>query len=651
LVKVSRVESAGRPTALSVVVDLGERKAAQEALQESEEKYRAMMEALADPVYICSPDFKVTYMNPAMVRRAGREAVGEPCHLAVHGLDRRCPWCVHDQVQRGHRTEMMVVSPLDGRFYHVSNSPLRHLDGSVSKLSIFHDVTERMKTEEERAQLAAVVEQAVEGVIITEPDLTILYVNTSFEKMFGYSRDEVVGRRMTEVLRPGLTGAETARALSETLAEGGTWSGRLPNWTRDGSSVEVEMTISGLRDETGRLVNYVGRCRDVTRVALLEKQLRQAQKMEAIGTLAGGIAHDFNNILQSIMLNVEIALTNPGDAGQVRGGLAQALEGCRRAKDLVKQILTFSRQREEERKPIKAGVIVKEGLKLLRSSLPTTIEIRQSLNTTSDTILADPTQVHQILMNLCTNAAYAMREGGGVLDVRLEPADLGPEAVAGRPDLKPGPYIRLSVGDTGVGMSRPILERIFDPFFTTKPRGEGTGMGLAVVHGLVRSHEGSIKVESAPGQGAHFEILLPRVQLTAAPEAVEYEPPPRGDERILLVDDEETIVDSLGRILTRLGYEVAGATSSREALHLFEADPQRFDLVITDMTMPEITGDRLAGRLLELRPDLPVILCTGFSEKMSPEKARSLGIREFVMKPVVAREMARTIRRILEPET
>ena len=328
--------------------------------------------------------------------------------------------------------------------------------------------------------------------------------------------------------------------------------------------------------------------------------------------------------------------------------LKQVLKAAYRGRDLVKQIITFARKTEEERRPLKVIPILKEALKLLRASLPTTIDIRFDIKTEADMIMGDPSHIHQLLMNLCSNAAHAMREKGGVLEVRLNDVWVDSHFVEAHPDLKPGPYLKLTVSDTGHGMDPATMERIFEPFFTTKKPGEGTGLGLAVVHGIVKSYGGTITVYSEVGKGSTFNVFLPRLEENKKPEAVSQVMMPRGSERILLVDDEEDLLDMMQRRLERLGYRVIAKTSSLEALKVFEEDPHRFDLVITDQTMPQMTGAELAKRLMRIRPDIPIILCTGFSEVITPEDAKTIGIRAFLMKPITAREIAETVRRVID---
>ena len=381
----------------------------------------------------------------------------------------------------------------------------------------------------------------------------------------------------------------------------------------------------------------------------LEVQLRQAQKMEAIGSLAGGIAHDFNNVLYAIIGYTELSMDAVPEGSKARRNLQAVLKAADRAKDMIQQILTFSRKTEKEKKPISVQSVLREAVNLIRTSLPSTIEIRQDIDAECGPIMADPTQIHEIIMNLGTNAYHAMREKGGVLGITLRQEEISTDDSKYDLNLHPGSYLKLIVEDTGHGIDSNIMENIFDPYFTTKGVGEGTGMGLSVVHGIVRDHGGDIKVYSEPGKRTAFHVYLPLIETgTVEREIISAEPASTGTERILFVDDEEQIVNMVRQILEDLGYHVTPRTSSVEALEAFRAKPDEFDLVITDMTMPNMTGAELAPKLLEIRSDIPIILCTGFSELMDEKKANAIGIREYVMKPIVRDKIAGTIRKVLD---
>jgi two-component system, cell cycle sensor histidine kinase and response regulator CckA len=385
---------------------------------------------------------------------------------------------------------------------------------------------------------------------------------------------------------------------------------------------------------------------DITELKRMESELRQAHKMEAIGTLAGGIAHDFNNILSSILGYTELALDDAPRGTLLEDNLLEVLTAAKRARDLVKQILAFARQSEEKVKPIQIRPIAREALKLIRSTLPADIEIRSNLISDS-AMMGNPTQIHQILINLCTNAAHAMEFTGGVLEVDLEDVRVTAHTAPAHGNLETGDYLRLRVSDTGVGIAPEHIESVFQPFFTTKAPGQGTGMGLAMVHGIMESYKGKIMVDSQPGEGTRFTLYFP-VSKTQAEEHLDGSPElPTGRERILLVDDEYPIVNMAGMILERLGYNVTSRTSSIEALNLFRSRPMDFDLILTDMTMPNMTGAELASEIMRIRPDIPVVLCTGYSNKISETLSTQLGIRAFAYKPFIKKDMAVTLRRVL----
>ena len=389
----------------------------------------------------------------------------------------------------------------------------------------------------------------------------------------------------------------------------------------------------------------------------LEIQLRQSQKMEAIGALAGGIAHDFNNILSAIIGYSELAQISvhsscPESNCHVLMDLQGVLQASARAKNLVKQILTFSRQQTGDRKPIEIGSVIREGLKMLRSLIPQSIEMHENLRFAEAVVLADPTQMHQIIMNLGTNAYHAMRETGGILGVELDQVFLSRDnPQVENLHLAPGAYAVLRVSDSGTGMERAVLERIFDPYYTTKDKDNGTGMGLAVVHGIVKSHGGYIAVTSEPGHGSTFQVFLPLVVRQGSAESDgTMEEIRGGSEHLLLVDDEKAILDIEERMLNGLGYRVTAVSKPQQALEIFSHDPNGFDLVMTDMTMPTMNGAQLIQEILAIRPDIPVILCTGFSELMNEEKAKEIGVSQYIMKPVSRLDVALAVQRAIDKQ-
>jgi two-component system, cell cycle sensor histidine kinase and response regulator CckA len=403
----------------------------------------------------------------------------------------------------------------------------------------------------------------------------------------------------------------------------------------------------------GTSINYNGKralCGtiiDVTREKTMESQLIQAQKMEAIGTLAGGIAHDFNNILGAMMGYAELSKLKTTD-DRIQPYLEQLLKACDRAKDLVNQILTFSRKKDDERKPLSITPIAKEALKLLRSSLPTTIDVRIHFQNRQDKVLADATQIHQVLINLCTNASHAMRERGGILEITFSQEEITANGIHHDPALQRGLYLKIVISDTGCGIDASIRDKIFDPFFTTKGPGEGTGLGLAMVYGIIKNHGGVISVKSEPGKGTTFTIYLPLIDMEAQTEDQGMETIIGGKGHILLVDDEQPLASIGKEMLISLGYDVTVRFSSLDALEAFRANPHRFNLVITDTTMPNMTGPQMAKEMLKIYPGLPIILTTGYSDMINEKEAKEMGIQEFIMKPVSLQNLAQVVRKVLQ---
>jgi PAS domain S-box-containing protein len=516
------------------------------------------------------------------------------------------------------------------------------------RIGIGIDMRERKAAEEERLRLAAAVEQSKEGTAITDSRGLIGYANPAFEETSGVARAELVGRCYYDMLIGEEADEGPGKDVRKIVERGEAWSGHVIRKKKNGQSSELDIRLTPIRDESRRVINYLVVERDVTQEVRLQEHLRHVQKMEALGTLAGGIAHDFNNILNPILINTELILMDATLDEETRRDLEITLKAAERGRDLIKQIITFSRQKEKERKPSKVGPVIKEAVRFLRASMGATIDIRQNIEHETGFILVDPTQIHQVVMNLGNNAAYAMRERGGVLEVSLAEVEVDSDIAMLHPDLKPGPHLRLTVSDTGTGMTRDVVERAFDPFFTTKKPREGSGMGLAVVHGIVSDYNGAITVYSEIGKGTTFNIFFRRVPAEGVQAEAAVDSLPKGVGRILLVDDEDVQVQSIRNMLKRLGYHVVARTDPEEALKVFRKDPAHFDLLITDQIMPRLTGARLAEEILRTRPDLPIILCTGFSEKVDANGAHAMGIGEFLMKPFTIREMAAAINRALK---
>ena len=535
------------------------------------------------------------------------------------------------------------------------------LDGKAYNCAIVRDISERKRAEvalkesEERFDLA--MRASSDGIFDWNLKTNQIYFSPSWKRMLGYQDDELendfsVWERLTnpihksrswEILNEHLQGKRDRYEMEfQMLHKKGHW-------------VDILSRANALFDENGKPARVIGTHIDITERKQSEEehkkllvQLQQAQKMEAIGTLAGGIAHDFNNILGAIIGYAEMIRDDCSFDSTIAHDINQVLKAGTRAKELVTQILAFSRQAKSDRIPLQPSVIINEAIKLLRASLPTTITIKQYIDQHAGIILADPIQVHQILMNLCTNAFHAMEQKGGTLTISLQKKTLHQNALNTEPHLLPGDYVLLSVMDTGEGIAPEFRGKIFEPYFTTKEVGKGTGMGLATVHGIVQSYGGSITCESQLGKGTVFQIYLPiaaalPLQATEHQETLEV-----GKEHILLVDDEQILVEMGKTLLERLGYKVTAKASSMEALTAFLNQPDIFDLVITDQTMPGMTGVDLARRILQIRHNMPIILCTGFSNLISEEKAKSMGIREFAMKPLTKKDISLLIRKVLD---
>lgn len=547
--------------------------------------------------------------------------------------------------------------------YHIDTLyPIFHKDRIQSVGGICHDITDN-----KIAQMrAAEIQKKIANLMGNLPGMayrsrndknwTLEFASEGCLELTGYPPEDLLFNRVAsynDLIHPEDREA-VWKSVQEAIAGKERFELTYRIVVRDGAIKWVWKKGNGSFSDDGQLLFLEGFISDITENREmeaqqndLEKRLVQAQKLEAIGTLAGGIAHDFNNILTSIIGYTELALDCVEKDSPLMGFLQEVDAAGARAKELVQQILTFARQSNEEIKPVQIDAIAKEALKFIRSSIPTSIEIRQNFKSAS-LVTGNATQIHQIFMNLCTNAAHVMEDRGGVLEVGMADVEMNSSSPQTLSDLKPGNYVKITISDTGTGIAPEIINSIFDPFFTTKGPGEGTGMGLAMVHGIVRKYGGQIFVESESGKGTVFTIYLPVTQKHTDHRPDDAKVLPSGNERILLVDDELPIVDINRRFLEKLGYRVTTRTSSIEALELFRSKPDGFDLVITDLTMPNMTGDKLAGELIKIRPDISVILCTGYSRRISDETVAGLGIKAFAYKPVVRAELAKTVRKVLD---
>ncbi|MCU0561300.1 MAG: PAS domain S-box protein [Desulfobacterales bacterium] len=664
LMSARRLQLNGEEIILSITRDITERKQVENALRESEERYRQIVESSTEAILVRSGD-RIAYANPAAAAlfRAGheRELIGKSYLERVHPDDR--PESIA-RIEKGLR-ERWIAPPrahrmltVDGQVVHVESTGVPiHYQGQVQLFGVLRNITDRIQAEESLRETEKKYRELADSLpqVIFEVDLegNLIYLNRNAYALFGYSREEVhAGLTVLDAFAPEER-VRVAHDIVHNLQGDNAPRREYLARKKDGSTFPVAIHANRVwRGETpigvrGILIDLSSDRRAEKEKRKLESQLQQAQKMEAIGALAGGIAHDFNNILSAIIGYTELALLNDSSRA-CAAELDQALLAANRAKDLIKQILAFSRQTDEQRVPVKIGTVVKEAAKFLRATIPATIEMRIRIPEGAGAVLANSVELHQIVMNLCTNAVHAIGERGGLLEVDVQNIEIGPAQKRDFIELDPGAFVRVSVRDTGCGMTPDVLERIFDPYFTTKEKEVGTGLGLAVVHGIVTKSGGTIKVESAPGAGTSFHVYLPRVDRTQHGTAEAPCPIACGSERVLLVDDERMLVDIGGKLLERLGYQVVSRTSPLEALELFRAKPEHFDIVITDQTMPGMTGEALAKELLRLRPDIPIVVCTGYSHIMDPERARQRGIRAFVMKPILIQDLAAAIRKALE---
>ncbi len=623
----------------------------QQRLRAVEEQLAALLDLAPMGVFLLGENNGIVYANKEAVRmvegEGGERVTGRSF---IDFLHRDCRQAVEEEIraQASGQAVSIGAAKLQTRSGFerdiVITATLFQLGDQEQCIVIVRDVSEERRAEERLRHLAAAVDQVKESVLIADREGAIEYVNTALCEMTGYSREEC-RREPVQLLWAKEQEAHFDQRMQDVVSQGQVWLGRIVNRRKDGSLFVAAATVSPVRDTTDTITHFVAVQRDITLEVEVESRMRQAQKMEAIGTLAGGIAHDFNNILGAIIGFTDMALLQTQPNTDIHNNLLHIRQGGKRAADLVQQILTFSRQSAEEKVPVVVAPLIKESLQLLRATLPSTIDITQELTATQVMVMAAPVQIQQIVMNLCANAFYSMREKGGHLTIRLERVSA---AQCGKGEGG-GDWGVLTVEDTGQGIEGALLQSIFTPFFTTKQPGEGTGMGLSVVHGIVRDLGGDIKVQSQEGVGSVFTVLLPVVDKGVNGTLLSREEPlPTGTEHILVVDDEKEIRETCRMMLSHLGYTITTTGNPQEVLALIEGAKPSIDLVITDQTMPKMTGNELAGAIRRLHPNIPIILCTGYSDRLNFDIAREAGACDLLMKPVDLRGLSTAVRAALD---
>ncbi|WP_051305612.1 hybrid sensor histidine kinase/response regulator [Desulfogranum mediterraneum] len=637
-------------------------------LRESNQWFKTTLNSLGDGVVATDMAGQITFINPVAVQLTGwpaAEAVGRPLEEVFEIIDeqtRKPQQNPASQVIDGAQVDGLASHSLlisrEGREFPIKKSGAPIILGDREVLGavlVFQDDSEAREAERNILAQKQKAEQYLDLATVIFIGLDhkgrVTLANQKACTLLGVEEDEVCGLDWLEHFVPESHQEEVSRVLQQLLA-GDLASCEYyenPILTKAGEQRQIAWRNTCLTDGENAIVGLLSAGEDITEKVQLQSRLQQAQKMEAIGTLAGGIAHDFNNILSSVLGFADLSLDLVAKDSVLEDYLQEIRSAGLRAKDVVRQILSFARQADETIKPVRVDGVAREALRLLRASIPSSIQIRESVNSVSS-VMGAASQLHQILMNLCTNAAQAMEERGGILEVLLDDISVEYGSVRSGLPLNAGQYVKIQVADTGVGIPQEQLSAIFEPYFTTKPPGEGTGMGLAVVHGIVEGYGGRMSVESTLGLGTIFSIYLPAAEESGSQRQVESEPLAQGKERILFVDDEPNICTISERMLTGLGYAVTTCVSSSQALALVTAEPLSFDLVISDLTMPEYTGDRLAWRIREIRPDIPVILSTGYSKIVQGEEFAKLGVQAIVYKPLGKAELARTVRRVLDEQ-
>lgn len=633
-------------------------------LAESEAMHRNFIDHAPIGMLTTNLSGEVTYLNKklaAILKKERERLTGQSIHKVIHPDDpAELENIVFKRIEGESASDSYDIRITDfaGKPMWVKLTPESILEKTETKPDTLTGVqcfVEDITPQKESENLLRYNESRLKAILEANPDPMVVYdlngypeyLNPAFTSVFGWTLDELQGQ--TIPFLPDDQKDATHEKIKEIFEHGQSLCFETRRYTKDKHIIEVLVSAAVNKDENGSPVGMVVNLTDVTQTKALENQYKQAQRMEAMGTLAGGVAHDFNNILSGIFGHAHLAEIEIEDKERARDHIRQVVKSSQRASDLVQQILTFSRKKENAKEYLHLYIVIKEALKLIRSTIPASIEIEESIQS-KGTVLADPTQMHQVLMNLCTNAYHAMIDAGGVLTVKLEEKEISGTRNSAGDSLKPGRYVVLEVSDTGQGMDEYTLEKAFEPYFTTKSRGKGTGLGLALVHAIVQEHNGHIEVKSSQGKGTGFTIYLPITEKEShsIKQQKKVNDECRGTEHIMVVDDEESIRLVTGKILEGCGYKVSVFENGQAAYDAFKANAYDYDLVFTDTAMPKMTGDELVKNIRKIRRDIPVILCTGYSEKFTEKQAEKMGINKYALKPFSGEELALTVREVLD---